>query len=675
MQRTIKIPPRQTREMPVTVRAAVTPEGGGRPEYPLSFSSEAPVRRYDWFSGTEYMEVLSHKAEDIDLSRAVDGILPFLKSHERRDAIGSVASVALSGKELVGVARFSSNPLGQEAKTFVDEGDIRTVSVGYDVLSMTAAGKDKATGLPIYRCAWQPAEVSLEPVAADVSVGISASRSADSPGLTTFAIDSPDQDEPEPATPVSPNPTEGERSMSVAAGATPTSAGEPLAPAPAVSVGRDFAAEARQILDIFNSNAALIPNDKSPAQRAMEAIDAKQTPEQVGRAVLDLARTRAAAPTPSGAESQATGHPAKDMARYSHARAIRVALARKEGRAAEVNGLEAEFDQERRRSYEGPDRGGILVPLRARRTDEEQRAYENAMRVRTLGTDQSTGGQTLVVTDTMPDLIDVLRNRALIIASGARVFTGLSGIVTFMKKTAAASVTWTQQNPGSGVAATEPTFSSVQLSPKTLQGRIVYPRQLMVQANIDFEANLRDDLATGHALALDQAAITGTGSAYDPTGLYVAAGIPTFDFNGNPTNPGIVGMTTKLAKANNLQMGGSSFISEPALAGWLMSHVIEPGTPQMLWQGNHLRGTLAGWPAASTNQMPDNLGSSANQNGLIFGYWPDLAVGIWGNELEVVVDPYTLADKGQIAINTFSMADIAILRNESFCLAKGIVLS
>jgi hypothetical protein len=50
-------------------------------------------------------------------------------------------------KRLRGVASFSSIPLGQEQETMLREGHTKTVSVGYQVLSMEMVSKDKKTGI------------------------------------------------------------------------------------------------------------------------------------------------------------------------------------------------------------------------------------------------------------------------------------------------------------------------------------------------------------------------------------------------------------------------------------------------------------------------------------------------------------------------------------------------
>ena len=47
---------------------------------------------------------------------------------------------------------------------------------------------------------------------------------------------------------------------------------------------------------------------------------------------------------------------------------------------------------------------------------------------------------------------------------------------------------------------------------------------------------------------------------------------------------------------------------------------------------------------------------------------------MWGNDLELVVDEVTQASKGQIIITSFSMADTALLRPQSFVKGTGATI-
>lgn len=667
MEREIRIPATLYRQCETTIRAADQPGSDGEPTpYPISFSSEKPVLRWSWDIG-EYWEVLSHDPADIDLSRAEKG-LPLLRFHMRTRPAGSVRDVVVAKKRLEGNAFFSSIADGQEAKSLVDEGHSDGVSVGYQVMRMDLIEKKK-NGLPVYRCAWMPYEVSAEPIPADTGVGFGRSlQPSDATPVPAVHIRA-EWPEDEPT-----NPEEGERERMEpnAPGGTPPNNAATPAPEPAraaaPSVGRDLASEARDLMEIAATNHDAMKDSRSAIDIARDWMQRQITPDQARAEVLSAIVKGRAAPA-SQPPSEGLDISKKDWQRYSVTRALNISIARKEGHSSLFNGLEASVDQELRRNRpEGAsDHGGILLPLRKKRTDEEEALYRLMM---SRALDSSTNAAALIETVFSPDLVDMLRNRAVVLLSGARFMTGLSGVLRMRKKTAAATVAWRGQNPVSAAVPSTPTYDYVDLVPQLLSGHVEIPRQLLgLQGSFDTEADVRNDLMTGHGLALDLGALHGAGHASnEPNGVWGASGVGTVEFNGPLNHDGAIEMTTKVAKANAL-MGTLAFLLEPALAGKAMATPIVAGNPLMLLTGNHLEGQMAGYISRSSNQLKDNLGDNANEKAGIFGNWNDLAVGIWGNELEVVVDPYTKAEYGQVVVHTFSLGDASPLRGESFCKA------
>lgn len=648
--RTVKVPRIQYRDFEVEVEARADGGEGEVRLYPVSFSSEVPVRRYSWDTWEEYDEVLSHIAGDVDLARAKNG-LPLIKSHQRLLHFGSVNDIELDEKRkrLRGMASFSSIPLGQEQETMLREGHIKTVSVGYQVLSMEMVSKDKKTGLATYRCRWMPYEVSTEPIPADPKVGFGRARTAPEVDLVEFTIE-------EPA-------CEGERTMSVDAGTQPTAAQAPApgtetpvapAPAPAPKVEmRDRGAEAAEIMDMAQSYGV--------SDKAAGWLRQGLTPDQVSREILKAVRTQG--PAQPAAEALAA-MPARDKKRHSIHRAIRMQAELMDGKRSRYDGLEAEVHDELTKHRTGADHGGVLVPWRLSEDDQQ----------RVLGTTQPTGGATLVGQQIMPDMIDLLRNRALVLVAGAKLYPGLQGVVYFNKKTGAPTVTWMEENPPSDAPQSEPAYGYVSLSPKTLIGQVQIPRQLLVMSSIDVEADIRSDLATGHGLALDLGALHGKGTDKQPVGIYGAADVQSHPVGGVPDLADITTMPALVAD-KNADLGALSWMTTPLMAGVLKRTPLVSGYPVFLWSGTYREGELGGYPARTTNQISKTLGAGGNEHGLVFGNWNDLLVGMWGNDLEIVVDVVTKAARGQILITSYSMADTAVRRGESFVKGTGATLS
>lgn len=641
MRQSIEIPAKLYRDFPIELgERQESGEGGER--YPISFSSEVPVRRWSWDIG-DYFEVLSHDAADVDLSRAENG-LPALKSHSRTDQIGSVSGIKVdeTARKSRGMLGFSSIPVAVEQKTLVDEGHLSTVSVGYAVTGMDLISTNE-NGIPTYRCKWTPFEVSTEPVPADYQVGFGRSDRESSGELRSVEVDVV-----EPA-------GGGEADM---AGTEERTVEAPSSP-PKIEARteprteeRNLAAEAAEISEMAAGYGV--------AERAASWIREGLTPDQVGRKILEIKRTEG---EPGPASETLDAMPTRDKARYSVRRAIAIAA-----NAEKFDGLEAEVDQELRAHRSGGDHGGILIPWRLRGNDELTDYAK-----RTLGTGEATGGATLVGEVIMPDMIDLLRNKALCLLAGAKLYPGLSGVVQFNRKTTAPTVYWIEENPAADVTGSEGTYGYVSLSPKTLIGSVQVPRQLLTMATIDVEADIRTDLAIGHALALDLAALHGSGTDKEPEGIYSAAGVLSETFGGVPSLAHVSAMVGKIADAN-ADLGALSFMTTPLMAELMTRTVKESGYPVYLWNGPLTDGTMLGYPARATNQISKTLGTGSD-HGIIFGNWNDLLMGLWGNDLEIVVDTVTRAKRGQVVITSYSMGDTALRHGASFCKGLTAVLS
>lgn len=639
--KTVKIPRVQYREFRVELDPPGAREAESGELYPISFSSELPIKRWSWDG--PYYEILSHIAGDVDLERATEG-LPVLKSHDRKEHCGSVTGITLDavGRKLRGMLGFSSIALGVEQKTMVDEGHLRTVSVGYEITGMLLEQTD-ADDVPTYRCTWTPLEVSPTPVPADFGVGFGREdekqRVAED-SLAWFEVEDPAADGGEARMTMKPKVE--------SAGSAPE--GTPVPDVRAIE--RDYGAEAAEIAEICTANGR--------ADRVADFIREKVSPGQVARIVLEEIRT--SGPAQPASESLA-GVPERDIARYSIQRALRIA-----GGMEKRDGMEAEVHDELISRGGSASNGGILVPWRLRNAAE---AIEQSQRA--LGTGEATGGATLVGEQVMPDMIDLLRNKTRVIEFGARLYPGLQGVVNFNRKTTAPTVEWMAENPVTGATGSQATYGYVTMSPKTLIGMVEVPRQLLTMASIDVEADIRSDLAIGHALAIDLAALHGSGTDKQPVGIYSAADVQAKAFGGIPTLTTLTDCVGLVAD-ENADFGALAFMTTPLMAALLSRTPLIGSTyPKFIWDGKISDGEVIGYKAGATSQVSKTLVGGA-EHGLIFGNWNQLMVGLWGNDLELVVDEVTLASKGQIKITSFSMGDVAIRRPKAFVKGTGATI-
>lgn len=133
--------------------------------YSIPFSSEHPVERS---FGTE---ILSHEEGSIDFSRLNGGVAPVLWNHNMDELIGIVRSAYLdSSKEKKkgrAVIELSRNPKAQEIQRDIEDGIIRSISVGYGISEME---EEEIEGNSVFVAKrWMPYEISLVSSPADPS--------------------------------------------------------------------------------------------------------------------------------------------------------------------------------------------------------------------------------------------------------------------------------------------------------------------------------------------------------------------------------------------------------------------------------------------------------------------------------------------------------------------------
>lgn len=136
----------------------------------LAFSSELPVNR-----GYGY-EILSHDPGAVDLER-INTNAPLLLNHDTEKQIGVIEKAWLdSDRKCRAIVRFGQSQLAEEIYRDVQDGIRRLVSVGYLVHEMVQTGiaDDK---LPVYKATrWEPLEISIVPIPADITVGVGRSH-------------------------------------------------------------------------------------------------------------------------------------------------------------------------------------------------------------------------------------------------------------------------------------------------------------------------------------------------------------------------------------------------------------------------------------------------------------------------------------------------------------------
>jgi HK97 family phage major capsid protein len=176
------------------------------------------------------------------------------------------------------------------------------------------------------------------------------------------------------------------------------------------------------------------------------------------------------------------------------------------------------------------------------------------------------------------------------------------------------------------------------------------------------------DLAKIVALAIQQAAINGTGASNQPSGILtqVTPSVVGGTNGAAPSWANIIALETAVAVAN-ADVSTMGYLTNAKVRGKLKGAEKFPGTNgQPVYADGNL--PLNGYAGYITNAVPSNLTkgtSSGVCSALIFGNFSDLIVGLWG-ATDILVDPYTGGAAGTVRVRVMQDCDVAVRNVESF---------
>lgn len=378
---------------------------------------------------------------------------------------------------------------------------------------------------------------------------------------------------------------------------------------------------------------------------ADKAIDEGMPAESFRSKLIDHLEATRSVPTADIGMSE------RDVKQFSFTRAINALSNPTDQRAQKAAAFEFEASRAACEKA-GRETRGILVPADVLKRD--------------LSVGSTTAGGHTVQTDLLAQsFIDLLRNRSYMMQMGT-VLGGLNGNVAIPRQTGGATAYWVAE--AGAPTESQQAFDQVTLTPKTVGAYTDFSRKLMIQSSIDIEAFVRRDLATVLAIELDRAALHGSGSSNQPTGIAATAGIGSVAGGTNglaPTWAHIVGLETEVA-VDNADIGSLAYVTNAKVRGKLKGTEKASSTAQFVWSDS---GTpLNGYNAVVTNQVSSALtkGSSSGVcSAIFFGNWMDLVIGMWGG-LDLLVDPYTASTTGTVRVVAMQDADIAVRHPESF---------
>lgn len=593
-----------------------------------SVASETPIQMW-----SDWKEVLSHAPGAMRMGQRQKS-LPLLLGHDPDRVVGVIDAIRQEDGRTYATMRFASDEEGEKAFTRVKDRILTNVSIGYRVFKRSEDEEQKITTATD----WEIFEVSLVAMPADASVGVYRSLNQAT--------------EKEPLM--------GDKNQTTAA----TAVQKETAPAVQVSENEVRAAERARIQEIETMCRQFSIDDN----RRNDLINRGASVDEARAAIMDTLSAQRQAPAADSKRDFDIGMSEAERRSYSLVRALNAHMT---GSWREA-GLEREVSVELARRM-GRDSNGFFMP-----TDLPM------MRDAGYYVGTPTQGGNLVKTDLlMGSFIDILRNKAAVMQLGATFLPGLVGKVEIPRQSGVSATQWIQET--GTVTGSNATFDKVALDMKTIAAKSFVSRNMLRQVTMSVENFVRNELATSIALAIDLAALSGSGSSSEPKGLASQTGILTVEGGTNGaaiTFDHLIDMETKVADAN---ADGTSmaYLANAVTIGALKK--IKDANNNYIWKPivgasrNAIPGEVNGYPVARSNQARKNLTkgtSSGVCSEIFFGNWADLLIGEWG-VLEILPNPYSAAayDNGGLEIRALQSVDIAVRHPESFCRMADVLVN
>ena len=378
----------------------------------------------------------------------------------------------------------------------------------------------------------------------------------------------------------------------------------------------------------MRTNIAEIQKDLLEAANALKSVDLKDQAavDAAEVKVNELTRELDLAKKADAAERLAVAQHLQKEEKKGHTFSI-IRFLNGAMPGATLDGLEAEMAAEGAKELQrsGIAPKGLVIPAAVfTRSASGQNAGTN-----------SDGGN-LVITG--QHYVDEVSERLTVFKMGATVLTDLVGNVDLPS---VGGVTFAFVNEGVSTSTTKKaTVAKATLSPKGIRGHMAVTRDLLAQSSLNVEQILKDRIVSAEAACIDKAALAAIVTAATSAGT-------SFSF------ANLVAMETAI-NAANANRGKMGYILPAADWGLTKVTAKASGFPAMILEPGNI---INGYKADFSNQFAADTP--------VFGNFEDLFIGRWGG-VEILVDPFTMADTGEIKLQLFSYADVKVALAKSF---------
>jgi HK97 family phage major capsid protein len=346
--------------------------------------------------------------------------------------------------------------------------------------------------------------------------------------------------------------------------------------------------------------------------------------------------------------------PESDKKKYNLGKVYR-ALANK---SLETLGVEREVSVELSKRRTGPDNGGILIPTNMFKTQRRSLGKQLQSRAEMSVGSLASGGYTVDEQHIAEiDLIELLRERQMLLALGAQYLPNCVGNIKVKRITDKTQAYWVGE--GGTPTASKLQFAKEELKPKIVGARTSNTYLLGQQSSDIDEVMITNDIMLGLMEEINLQSFEGTGTEYKPLGLL------------NLTGPhGIVGTGFTRSKAiemmSNIRtafadIGSMSWVTNPVVAGVLADRKVDEGSGVFLINDQM---QMRGKPVFETTQCPDDT--------LVYGAFSNIYVADWGY-INLLANPYgDEFGSGGVEYRALYAVDFFFRYPQGFSIATGV---
>jgi HK97 family phage major capsid protein/HK97 family phage prohead protease len=259
-----------------------------------------------------------------------------------------------------------------------------------------------------------------------------------------------------------------------------------------------------------------------------------------------------------------------------------------------------------------------------------------------FGGQAGEGGAGAIGTETKP-LVEALTK--IMGVKGYRTLTGLTSNISIPVQTGRNAIYQTE-HLRDAASASAPVLTPVTLSPVKLSGNTRIGKELLVQANDDIEAFIIDSLTKEIAYKVEDYLLGKVAAGASGSVTYSALGAIDWD-----------DILAFEASIGGFNLETPAFVMSPSARAALKGIPKAANYPEFLCSGfNEINGYKC------------NVSGVVSNNDIYFGDWSKLLLGVWGQGLEILVNPFSYAKEGDVEIVASLCIDAAVLQGDAFVL-------